>query len=343
MRLCRGAVLAMILWGTGLPGFARGGQEVNIYSHRHYAVDRQLYKRFEETTGIRVNVVQAEADELIQRLAAEGQRSPADILMTVDAGRLGRAADMGLLKPITSEILQQRVPAHLRDPAGRWYALTRRVRLLVYHPDRVSPEELSTYEALADPMWRGRILVRSSSNIYNQSLLASMIAVHGEAAALEWAAGLVANFARQPAGSDRDQMKAIMAGAGAGDVAIVNSYYVGLLAASDDPEERRVAQTIRVFFPNQSDRGAHVNVSGAGVTASSRNTQNALRLLEFLVSREAQLVFAAANYEYALDPQVAPPRPLAGWPDFLEHQIDLSQYTAYNTAAVRIFDQVGWR
>ena len=236
--------------------------EVNVYSHRHYDVDLELYRSFEEQTGIKVNLVEGGSDELIERLMREGAESPADILMTVDAGRLHRAKQAGLLQPVSSPVLRERVPAELRDPEGYWYGLTRRARVIVYHPDRVDPSELSTYEALTDPEWRGRILIRSSSNIYNQSLLASMVANHGEDYARQWAAGIVSNMARTPKGNDRGQMSAVAAGEG--DIAVVNTYYVGRMLSSSNPEERAVGEQMRVFFPNQDGRGAHVNVSGAG-------------------------------------------------------------------------------
>ena len=241
-------------------------------------------------------MVTASADELITRLENEGANSPADVLITVDAGRLHRAKAKGLLQPVRSELLETAVPASLRDPEGYWYGLTMRARVLVYDTSRVSPEELSTYEALAEPRWKGRILTRSSGNVYNQSLLASLVASLGEEAAEKWAAGVAANMARPPSGGDTDQIKAVAAGVG--DVAISNTYYFGRLLASSDPEERRLAERLAVYFPNQEDRGTHVNVSGAGVTVSSKNVENAIRLLEFLTSEEAQKVFAEANFEY---------------------------------------------
>ena len=322
-------------------GAALAGGEVNLYSHRHYDTDQVLYGRFEKQTGIEVNVIQGKADELIARLAREGAASPADILMTVDAGRLVRARSMGLLKPATSALLQANVPAHLRDPAGHWVALTQRARVFVYHPDRVSPGELSTYADLAHPRWKGRILIRSSSNIYNQSLLASIIAHEGESGAAAWAAGVVANMARTPQGNDRDQMKAVAAGEG--DLAIVNTYYVGRLIDSEDEYEREVGEQVRVFFPNQEDRGAHVNVSGAGITMSARNRDNAVKLLEFLTGAEAQELFSAANYEYPVNPAVSPSNLLRSWGGFTADDLPLNRLGELNADAVRVFDRAGWR
>ena len=334
---------AAVLLGPASGVFAApaGEGEVNVYSHRHYDVDLELYQSFEEQTGIKVNLIEGGSDELIERLTREGAESPADILMTVDAGRLHRAKEAGLLQPATSPVLNDLVPENLRDPEGYWFALTRRARVIVYHPDRVDPSELSTYEALTDPKWRGRILIRSSSNIYNQSLMASMIANHGEAQAKEWAAGIVANMARTPKGNDRGQMSAVAAGEG--DIAIVNTYYVGLMLNSSDAEQRAVGEQVRVFLPNQGDRGAHVNVSGAGITASSKNPAGALSLLEFLAGETAQRVWAHANYEYPVNRNVRPAPLLQSWGKLKADSLGLHLLGENNTAAVKIFDQVGWR
>ena len=278
--------------------------EVNIYSHRHYDTDKALYEKFEKQTGITVNVLQGKSDELIERLSRESTESKADILMTVDAGRLVRAQSMGLLQPVSSPVLRENVPDHLRDTTGHWFGLTVRARVVVYHPDRVSPNELSTYEDLTHPKWRGRILVRSSSNIYNQSLLASIIAHNGHAEAEAWASGIVANFSRTPQGNDRDQVKAVVAGEG--DLALVNTYYIGRLINSSDQYEREVGDQVRVFFPNQEGRGTHINISGAAVTDSAKNYENALKLLEFLTRVEAQNQFSATNFEYPVNPSVRP-------------------------------------
>ena len=337
MFLCL-TVIAAALAAAG-PALADG--EVNVYSHRHYDTDQELYDRFRELTGITVNVLQGSADELIERLSREGAASPADVLMTVDAGRLVRAQAMGLLQPASSALLDANVPAHLRDPDGHWFGLTRRARVIVYHPDRVSPAALSTYADLTHPRWQGRILIRSSSNIYNQSLLASIIAHEGEAAAAAWAAGLVANMARAPQGNDRDQMKAVVAGEG--DLAIVNTYYVGRLINSADQYEREVGAQVRVFFPNQGDRGAHVNVSGAGVTAGAGNRGNAVELLEFLTGAEAQERFSAANYEYPVNPAVTPSSLLQSWGAFVADDLPLHRLGDLNADAVRVFDHAGWR
>ncbi|MEX2584563.1 MAG: Fe(3+) ABC transporter substrate-binding protein [Gemmatimonadota bacterium] len=315
--------------------------EVNVYSHRHYDADQELFDRFTEQTGIQVNVVTASADELITRLENEGAQSPADILITVDAGRLHRAKERGLLQPVSSQILEANIPEHLRDVDGQWFGLTQRARIFAYHVDRVQPEDLSTYEALAEPEWNDRVLVRSSSNVYNQSLLASMIANLDEERAAAWTEGIVENMARAPSGGDTDQIMAVAAGAG--DVAITNTYYLARLAESTNPEERRVAEQIRPFFPNQDGRGTHVNVSGAGVTASSANPENAIRLIEFLSGDEAQSVFAEVIQEYPVKPGVAWSSTLQQWGEFRADTLDLTRLGELNEEAVRIFDRVGWR
>ena len=314
---------------------------VNVYSHRHYDTDQELFRRFAESTGIQVNVQTASADELITRLETEGADTQADILVTVDAGRLQRARARGLLRGVSSETLDENVPANLRDPEGYWYGLTQRGRVIVYAKDRVSPDDLSTYEDLADPKWRGKILVRSSENIYNQSLLASIIAVRGDEEAERWAEGVVQNMARTPQGSDRDQVRDVAAGVG--DLAIVNTYYLGLLFNGEDEGDRALADQVGVFFPNQSDRGAHMNVSGAGVTAYSPNPDNALQLLEFLTDTEAQTGYAEANYEYPVKPGVEWAETLIGWGEFRPDTLNLSVLGELNARAVMLFDRARWR
>lgn len=314
---------------------------VNVYSHRHYDADQLLFDRFEELTGIGVRVVTASADELITRLEREGETSPADLLITVDAGRLHRAKERGLLQPVGSPELSSVIPENLRDPEGYWFGLTQRARILTYAKDRVRPEELSTYEALAGPEWAGRVLARSSENIYNLSLLASMIAANGAEAAEEWAAGVVSNMARPPQGNDSDQVLDVAAGVG--DVAIVNTYYVARLLNDGDPAARELASGVGVFFPNQAGRGAHVNVSGAGVTAHAPNAGNALRLIEFLVSEEAQAVFAETIFEYPVRPGVPWAATLRSWGRFRPDPLNLQRLGELNSDAVMAFDRAGWR
>lgn len=331
-------LLVMVTFTT----FASGNkEEVNVYTHRHYEADQELFDRFTEETGITVNVVKAKADQLIERLESEGENSPADILITADAGRLVKADTMGLLKSVDSSILNKNIPSNLRDKAGKWYGFTKRARVVVYNPSVTDPSELSTYEALTEDKWLGKILVRSSSNLYNQSLLASIISHQGEESAKVWAEGVVKNFARDPKGNDRDQMKALVAGEG--ELAIVNTYYLGLLLNSSEAEEVKVGEQLAVFFPNQADRGTHINISGAGVTKSSKNTENAIKLLEYLSSVEAQELFSAANYEYPVNPEAETSELLKSWGEFKADSIDIAELGINNSAAVKVFDRAGWR
>ena len=335
-------MLKKLLVGTLLvSSIAYATSEVNVYSHRHYDADKQLFNMFEKKTGIKVNVVNAKANELMKRLEKEGKNSPADVFITADVGRLYLAQQKGLLQKIDSKFLNETVPENLREKDGHWFGLTKRARVIVYNKDRVNPSELSTYEDLTSPKWNKRVLIRKSSNIYNQSLLASMIASEGEKKAKAWAKGIVNNMARTPAGSDRDQMKAVVAGVG--DVAIVNTYYVGKLLNSKKTNEVMVGKKMGVFFPNQNGRGTHINISGAGVTMSSKNRDNAIKLLEFLVSPEAQSIFANANYEYPVNPNVKPSKLLQSWGSFKEDTTPLYKFGVYNADAVKIFNEVNWK
>jgi len=317
--------------------------EVNVYSHRHYDTDKQLFKMFEKQTGIKVNVIKAKASQLIKKIESEGVATPADVLITVDVARLVQAQEKGILQAINSEVLTQAVPQKLRQKDGYWYGLTKRARVVVYNKDTINPSELSTYENLTDPKWKGKILIRKSDNIYNQSLLASFIANEGNDYAKEWAKGIVNNMARKPAGNDRDQMKAVAAGVG--DLAIVNTYYVGKLLNSKDPQEIAVGKKMGVFFPNQgeAERGTHINISGAGVVKHSKNQENAIKFLEFLVSPNAQKLFAQANYEYPINKNVEASELLKSWGSFKEDDIALEEFGKNNANAVKIFHIVGWK
>ena len=323
----------------------RRGRVINLYSARHYDTDDQLYDGFRRATGIRVNLVEAEADQLIERIKSEGQNSPADILMTVDAGRLWRAEQEDMFQPVTSSVLNEAIPENLRHPDGLWFGLTQRARVLVYNKDTVDPSELSTYEDLVDPKWRGRILVRSSTNIYNQSLVGSMIAAHGVEETEAWARGLVANFAREPEGGDTDQIKA--AAAGLGDIAISNTYYLARLAKSDKPEEQAIAEKMGVFFPNQGDgpngRGTHVNISGGGVVKTAPNAAAAVRFLEYLASPEAQRIFAEGNNEYPVVEGVAVDSVVEDFGEFKADPLSAAVFGSNNPEALRITDRAGWK
>ena len=314
--------------------------DINIYTHRHYDSDKILFKKFTDMSGIKVNVIKGSADQLIQRLQSEGKNSPADILLTVDAGRLVRAKDMGLLEPVSSKILTKNVPEMMRDSENHWFGLSVRARVIAYAKDRIKENELSTYEDLADPKWRGKIVVRSSNNIYNQSLLASLINENGSKNALEWAKSVRKNMARKPRGNDRDQARAVASGVA--DLAIINTYYLGLLANSSDKADHEVAEKLNIFFPNQNGRGTHINVSGVAVTKSSKNKKEAIRFIEFLTQEDNQRIFSEANYEYPLDYNNSKSKIHLKWGRFKADSIDLSILGKNNAEAVKIFDLAGW-
>jgi len=342
-RLVLALVLAIVAGAlVGVPPeSAAQGREVNVYSSRHYDTDDLIYTAFTGETGIKVNVIEGGEDQLVERIRSEGANSPADVLITVDAGRLWRAQQAGVLQPVSSATLQARVPANLRDPDGYWYGITKRARVIMYSTERVNPADLSTYEALADPRWRGKVLVRSSSHVYNQSLVGSMIEAIGAEATERWARGLVANFARRPQGADADQLKAIAAGEG--DVAITNTYYLARMAKSDNPADRAVAAVVAPFFPNQGDRGAHVNVSGGGVVGTSRNRDNAVAFLEFLTGDAAQEIFARASNEYPVVAGVSLDPVLLAFGSFREDSVNAARFGANNPQALQIMDRAGWR
>lgn len=341
MKKILSIIIAAVLAASFVGCAAEEEKVVNIYTDRHYDTDQELYDAFTEETGIVVNVVKAGSDELLERLSTEGEDTEADLLVTSDVGRLYRAGEMDVIKSFESGVIESNVPEHLRSTDNLWTALTVRARVITYALDRVDPSTLSTYEALTEPQWEGKVVVRSSGNIYNQSLLASFIALNGEAAAKEWAAGLVANMARTPEGNDRDQMKAVVAGEG--DVAIVNTYYVGKLLNSSDDYEVEVGQQIGVFFPNQETNGTHINISGAALTKYGSHSDEAIKLLEYLTGKKAQADYANANYEYPVNEAVEPSDLLKSFGEFEIQDIDLSLLGEYNDEAVRIFNEVGWK
>lgn len=320
-----------------------GGQDENsitLFTQRHYDTDQDLYDLFEELTGITVNVVSANADELMNRLKIEGEDTQADVLLMADVGRMHVAYSDGLLQAVSSTELETNIPANLRHPDHYWFGLTQRARVLVYHPDRVEPDALSTYQALTEPEWQGRVVTRTSTNVYSQSLTASMLAVYGETQARLWVRGLVGNLAHAPRGNDRDQAKQVMEGLA--DVAIINTYYMGRMLNSADAFEREVAQTLRIFFPNQETSGTHINLSAAGVVKHAKNVENSIRFLEFLSGEQAQGLFASANYEYPVNPKVDMDPWLAGLGSFKAQDINLALLGVYAAQAVLLMDEEGW-
>lgn len=317
-------------------------QEVlNVYSQRHYPIDKKVNELFTAKTGIEVKVVNAEADQLIERLKSEGENSPADVFVTVDAGKLQLAAKSGLLQPLKSEVLEKATPENLRDPAGLWYPYTLRARVIIVAKDRVKPGEIKNYEDLAKPEWKGRVLARSASSSYNQSLLASIVAADGAEKAKAWAKGVADNLARPPQGGDRDQIKACASGLA--DVCISNTYYFGLLLNSADAADRAAAEKMTIVFPNQDGRGTHANVAGAGVTKHAKNVKNAQAYIEFLVSPEAQKTLANGSYEYPISFDLTLSPTHEKWGTFKLDSETFSKIGENQPTAIRLFDEAGWK
>jgi iron(III) transport system substrate-binding protein len=335
-----------LLAGCDQPASESGGdkaddQEINVYSARKEALIQPLLDRFAEKTGAEVNLITGGADALIERMKSEGEHSPADLLLTVDAGRLYRARQADLLQKTDSQALQKAVPEQYRHPEGFWHGLSVRSRVLVVAPDRVPEDAPSRYEDLADERWEERICIRSSNNIYNQSLVASLIAHNGEQATEQWANGLVANMARSPQGGDRDQILAVANDVC--DIAVVNTYYLAMMHNSDDPAQREAAEQVALRWPNQGGRGAHVNISGAGVARHAPHPDQARALLEFLVSDESQQWYAEVNNEYPVKDGVAISKTLREWGDFKADELPLVKLGKNNDKAVRLMDRAGWQ
>ena len=327
-------------FGMGSPDTLTSS-ELNIYSARKEALIKPLLDRFSEATGTQINLVTGKGDALLTRLQSEGLNSPADLLLTVDAGRLYRAQQAGILQPMMSKRLNAAIPQHLQSIDDQWFGLSVRARVIVYAKDRVGVEQLSTYEALAEPRWRGKICVRSSSNIYNQSLVASMLATEGMQYTEAWLERLVANFARTPAGGDRDQIKAVAAGLC--DVAIVNSYYLGGMLRSSDPAQLEAASSVGLFWPNQDGRGTHINISGAGVTRSSQNPELAAQLIAFLASDESQRWYAGMNNEFPVRADIEVSDTLRTWGGFDADQLNVTELGRNNANAIMAMDRAGWK
>jgi iron(III) transport system substrate-binding protein len=320
------------------------GQErvVNVYSSRHYQTDEALYAGFTKKTGIKVNRIEAGEDALLERIRNEGARSPADVLITVDAGRLWRAEQLGLFQPVKSAVLEQRIPASFREPGGHWFGFSLRARVIAFNKAKVKPEEVATYEALADPRWKGRLCMRSSSNIYNLSLMGALIDHLGEQPAQAWAKAVHANLAQEPKGGDTDQLKAVAAGQC--DVTISNQYYYARLARSQKPEERRIAEQIGIAFPNQQSWGTHVNVSGAGVVKNAPHRAAAVQFLEYLASDEAQRYFAEGNNEWPVVQSVKLDNPvLNAFGEFKRDRLNVAVLGQNQPNAQKIYDRVAWK
>ncbi|MAA84962.1 MAG: Fe(3+) ABC transporter substrate-binding protein [Halieaceae bacterium] len=334
-------ITALLLSACDTDGPLTGAGEVNLYSSRHYDTDLALYDNFTEATGITVNLIEAGADELIARIQSEGKASPADILITVDAGRLWRAEQAGIFQSVDSAILSERLPAPLRHPGNLWFGLSKRARVIVYNLAAGLPVPLSDYSDLADPAHRGKVCIRSSSNIYNISLMAGIVARMGEEAAEVWAEGVVENFARPPQSNDTGQIRAVASGEC--QIAVVNTYYLARLAASDDPADLAVASAVGIIFPGQQANGTHINISGAGVVASSKNKGNAIQFLEYLTSDNAQSLFADGNAEYPAVPGIGASSTVVGLGEFKEETLNAAELGTHQATAVMVFDRVGWQ
>jgi len=344
-RIAAGSLIfagALLLGGLVLSLAGQAEEvELNLYTSRHYQTDEALYDRFTELTGIRINRLEGKGDQLIERIRSEDVNSPADLLVTVDAGRLWRAEQADLFQPVRSAVLEERVPVHLRHPDGLWFGFSTRARLIYYNKEEIAPGDVSSYEDLSDPRWRGRVCIRSSGNIYNQSLLGAIIAADGEAGAEGWAQGVVSNFARNPTGGDTDQIRSVAAGECA--LAVANSYYFARLMKSEKAEDKAVVERVGVVFPNQEGRGAHVNVSGAGLLKHAPHPEAAVKFLEYLVSEEAQHYFADGNNEYPVVNGVAANSVLEKLGSFKADGLNVSVLGENQPQAQRIFDRVGWQ
>jgi iron(III) transport system substrate-binding protein len=336
-----GLVAAAACSGNGGQGAADSGQVVNLYSARHYDSDTQIYDAFTAATGIRVRRIEAPADQLIARMKAEGEASPADVLVIADGGSMALAADAGLLQPNPSPALEAKVPAALRDPQDRWYAISRRARIVAYDTARVRPDEVATYEQLASPRFRGKLCVRSADNPYNLSLMAALIEHWGSARALGWARGIVANMARPPQGGDIDQIRAV--GAGQCEVAITNSYYYLRIAGSTAAADQALVRKVVLAWPSLDGKGAHVNVSGAGIAAHAPNKANAVRFLNFLLEAKAQGIFASATNEFPVVAGTPMPARVAKYAAMPTDPVPVATYGPRQAEAQRLMEEAGWR
>ena len=315
--------------------------EINIYSHRQPFLINPFLELFTEETGIKTNVVYSKKG-LAQRLKAEGDKSPADVILTVDIGRLYIYDDLDLLAPINSKKLLNNIPIYLRSPENTWFGLSKRARVIVVNKNKIKDGEITRIEDLADTKWKGKICTRPGSHVYNRGIMASVLAALGEEKAEQWAKSFVNNFAKRPQGNDRAQVKAIYEGEC--DIALINNYYFGKLKFSEDPQQRKWVENVKLIFPNQgeNDRGAHVNISGGGIAKYSKNKENALALLEFLTSEKAQKLYGEINFEYPVNPKVLPSLELQKWGEFREDNLPIIKIAELGPLSQKIIDRVGW-
>lgn len=313
---------------------------LNLYSARHYQTDEKLYDNFTKQTGIKINRIEGKEDELMERIRNEGANSPADVFITVDAARLGNADALGLFAPVKSKLLDSRIPAHLHTDT--WFAFSTRARVIIYNRNAVKAEDVATYESLADPKLKGKVCSRSGSHPYNLSLVASLIAHDGEAKTEEWAKGVVANFARAPKGGDTDQIKSVALGECG--VAVSNTYYLARLIRSDKVDERRMMERVGIVWPNQADRGTHINISGAGMVKTAKNPEAAVKFLEYLASDEAQRYFADGNNEWPVVAGAATGNPaLDAMGRFKADTLSIGTLAKNVAAAQKLLDRAGYR
>ncbi len=335
------ATAAGFLIAIPLQGLAQE-KVLNLYSSRHYDTDEALYTNFTKRTGIKINRIEGGEDALIERVRNEGDKSPADVLITVDAGRLWRAEQLGLFQPVQSKVLESRLPAAYRHPDGLWFGFSARARIIAYSKERVKPGEIASYEDLANPKWKGRICTRSASHVYNLSLMSSLVNYLGEAKTEEWARAVAGNLAHAPRGGDTDQLKSVAAGEC--DLALSNTYYYVRLLKSQKPDEKAVAEKVGVILPNQKDRGTHVNISGAGVLKHAPNRKAAVLFLEYLASDDAQNYFANSNNEW---PVVASAKPnnaaLLSLGNFKRDSLNLAAIGRNQPTAQKIADRSGFK
>jgi iron(III) transport system substrate-binding protein len=341
------AVLALAACGQGADdnnqsaAAVQNSGEVNLYTARHYDSDIPLYQQFEKETGIRINRIEGNADQLIARMQSEGANSPADLFITADAGALWRAQRAGLFQPSQSDMLAERVPENLREPGGNWYGFSRRARIVAYDPQKVRPEEVNSYEKLASPRFKGKLCVRSADSVYNLSLVGALIEAWGPEKTDQWVRGVVANMARPPEGGDRDQIRAV--GAGVCEVALTNSYYFIRMANGEEARDRDIAGKLRLAFPNLAGQGAHVNISGGGVASNAPNRENAVKLLEFFASPQVQQHIARNNNEFPASAGVDAPAPVNAYANFQAHPMPVARFAARQPEAQSMMSRAGWR
>jgi iron(III) transport system substrate-binding protein len=342
--LTRKAAIAAVALSAGMTVAPAGAQEklLNLYSSRHYQTDESLYANFTKQTGIKINRIEAGEDPLIERLRNEGSASPADVLVTVDAGRLWRAEQFGLFQPVKSQALDARLPDHMKAPNSQWFGFSARARVIIYNKGAVNAADVQNYEDLANPKLKGRVCTRSGSHVYNLSLMSALIEHWGESKAEDWARGVVANFARVPKGGDTDQILAVAAGECG--VAIINTYYFVRLMKSQKPEDKKALQAVALVWPNQKSFGTHMNISGAGVLKGAPHRDAAVQYLEYLSSPEAQAYFANGNNEWPIAKGIKPDNPeLASLGTFKMDTLNIAALGKNQPLAQKIFDRVGYK